>query len=92
VLFSLRYGFAAEGAVQLFGAEIGGDLVCDGARLQNVGDLALSADRSRIGGSVLRQQSFRGRSVPFGKAADILVSCRVSGSPLFACVRPKPLL
>ena len=47
----LRDGFKAMGMVRLLGAEIGGDLDCDGATLDGGGGDALSADGARVKGA-----------------------------------------
>ncbi|MGG7565329.1 hypothetical protein ACQ5SO_04075 [Rhodovulum sp. DZ06] len=49
---SLREGFEAHGEVRLIGAQVGGTLNCNGARLDGKGEFALSADRGRITGTV----------------------------------------
>src|SRR5712692_3660291 len=61
----LRNGFAAEGAVELFGAQIGGNLDCDGGKFQNpaVADVAgsgraLIANGAKVGGAVLLRDGF----------------------------------
>lgn len=51
-------GFSAEGEVRLYGAEIGGDLDCTGARLANPGAIALTAEGAAIGGSVFLCKPF----------------------------------
>ena len=40
----LRYGFSAEGEVNLSQAQLGGNLECDGGRFKNPGSYALDAD------------------------------------------------
>ena len=54
----LCQGFTAEGEVRLVGAQIGGDLGCDGGSFKNPGDDALSADGAHVGGSVFLNQGF----------------------------------
>ena len=61
----LRDGFAAEGVVRLYGAEIGGVLVCDGGNLQNPAaanapgsGMALIADGAKVAGAVLLRNGF----------------------------------
>jgi sRNA-binding regulator protein Hfq len=62
----LRNGFHAEGEVRFLGAQIGGDLDCDGATFKNplqLGvpgtGLALAADRAVVHGSVFLGGGFR---------------------------------
>jgi hypothetical protein len=54
----LRDNFHAEGAVYLYGAEIGGNLECDGGSLKNSNATALQATRAKIGGNVLMRNKF----------------------------------
>jgi len=55
----LDSGFKSEGEVRLAGATIGGDLVCNGARLSNPNGGALGADRARIEGNVFLRAGFQ---------------------------------
>lgn len=55
----LRWGFSADGAVQLFGAEIGRSIDCDGGKIQNPANaaipgsgVALNAEIVKVGGPV----------------------------------------
>jgi hypothetical protein len=58
--------FMARGMVQLLGAKIGANLVCDGATFANPGDVALSAERIVTGSAVqLRNSNIGGSSVRF---------------------------
>jgi hypothetical protein len=58
----LRNGFAAQGAISLIGARIGGNLECDNARLANATSdgtgVALAAETVAIGGAVLLRRGF----------------------------------
>jgi hypothetical protein len=61
----LRNGFAAEGQVRLYGAEIGGSLECDGGKFKNPAranvkesGTALSAECAKVGRSVLLRKGF----------------------------------
>jgi len=61
----LRSGFAAEGMVWLSGAEIGGNLECDGGKFQNpaVADVAgsgraLIAEGAKVAGAVYLRNGF----------------------------------
>lgn len=56
-------GFAARGAVQLCGANIQGDLACDGGRFQGweQDGYALNCDGVRVGGSVYLRNGFIAR-------------------------------
>jgi len=78
---NLNEGFRAEGEVHLIGAEIGGDLDCEGGEFENPpqGELmgsgtALKADDLNLKGSVLLGKGF----VANGKVS--LVGARVGGS------------
>jgi uncharacterized membrane protein len=55
----LTEGFRAEGEVRLLGAEIGGQLVCNGAQFSNPKGNALSADQATIRGGVFLTEGFR---------------------------------
>jgi len=61
----LRNGFAAQGAVSLIGARLGGNLECDGASLTNATPdgtgVALAAENAAIGGAVLLRHGFVAR-------------------------------
>ncbi len=60
----LRYNFSADGAVLLFGAEIGQSLDCGGGNFQNPASeipgsgVALNAEGAKVGGSVFLRQTF----------------------------------
>ena len=54
----LRRGFHAMGRVNLRGAEIAGNLECDGGRIVNLTGTALSLNAARIGGSVFLRNGF----------------------------------
>jgi sRNA-binding regulator protein Hfq len=61
----LRNGFAAEGQVGLFGAEIEGNLECDGGKFQNPAKagiagsgIALDAPNAKVTGDVLLRSGF----------------------------------
>jgi hypothetical protein len=54
----LRDGFAAEGAVRFLGAEIGGQLACNGGKFENANGDALSCDTAKITGSVFLTGGF----------------------------------
>jgi nitrogen fixation protein len=61
----LRNGFAAQGAVTLIGAKLGGNLECDAASLANSTSngtgVALAAENAAIGGAVLLRHGFAAR-------------------------------
>lgn len=77
----LRNGFAAQGAISLIGARIGGNLECDGAQLANAtpdgGGVALAAENAVIGGAVLLRHGFtaRGGISLLGATIDSNVEC-----------------
>ena len=52
--------FAAAGTVRMVGADIGGSLICSGARLSGANDrgYSLLANESRVGGSVFLNEGF----------------------------------
>jgi hypothetical protein len=50
--------FQASGEVRLVGAQIGGNLVCNGGRFENAGGNALNFDRAGITGSVFLRDGF----------------------------------
>lgn len=58
----LRNGFAAQGAISLIGARLGGNLECDAATLSNTTTdgtgVALAAENAEIGGAVLLRHGF----------------------------------
>jgi len=54
----MRNGFTATGEVRLLGAKIGGNLECNGAKLDGKDGDALSADRAVIKGSVFLSDGF----------------------------------
>ena len=54
----LQGGFEAEGEVRLSGAEIGGQLACNSAKLKNAGGMALICDDVQVKGGVLLQGGF----------------------------------
>ena len=55
----LRAGFKATGRVRLAGAEIGGNLDCDGGQFINPGSEALAADGMKVRGSISLGAGFR---------------------------------
>jgi hypothetical protein len=57
----LREGFVARGTVRLLGAEIGGDLDCNGGRFETPGGNALACDRATIGGGAFLNDGFVAR-------------------------------
>ena len=77
----LRNGFAAQGAISLIGARIGGNLECDGASLTNATadgtGVALAAENAVIGGAVLLRHGFvaRGGLSLLGATIDSNVEC-----------------
>ena len=77
----LRNGFAAQGAISLIGARIGGNLECDGASLTNATadgtGVALAAENAVIGGAVLLRHGFvaRGGVSLLGATIDSNVEC-----------------
>jgi len=54
----LCQGFRADGEVEIIGANIGGDLVCDNAEFFNKGKTALNAGRINVKGSVILTNNF----------------------------------
>src|SRR5262249_43848333 len=61
-------GFESQGAVLLFHAAIGGDLICNSGRFINPGSVAIWAEGTEIGGSVFLQGEMpwmTGASKPF---------------------------
>jgi hypothetical protein len=54
----LDNGFLAEGRVDLSGAIIGGNLLCEKSHFENPGDVALSVAYAAVGGSVLLRNDF----------------------------------
>ncbi len=77
----LRNGFAANGAISLIGARIGGNLECDGASLSNATadgtGVALAAENAAIGGAVLLRHGFvaRGGVSLLGATIESNVEC-----------------
>jgi hypothetical protein len=77
----LRNGFAAQGAISLIGARIGGNLECDGASLTNATadgtGVALAAENAVIGGAVLLRHGFvaHGGVSLLGATIDSNVEC-----------------
>lgn len=55
---SLRKGFDSEGEVRLLGAQIGGDLDCEGGTFINPTGKALNADEVKVQGSVFMRKDF----------------------------------
>jgi hypothetical protein len=55
----LRGDFQAESAVRLYGAEITGNLECDGGHFKNAGGEALTATLAKIGGTVILRSKFQ---------------------------------
>ena len=55
---NLRDGFHASGDVRLLGAQVGGDLECNGGRVEHPKGRALNADRMRVTGSVFLGDGF----------------------------------
>ncbi len=55
----LKEGFSATGKVRLLGAQIGGNLECNGAKLNGKDGVALVADRAVIKGSVFLNKDFK---------------------------------
>jgi hypothetical protein len=71
--------FTATGEVSLAGAEIAGQLACDGARLANPGGLALNLQRAVIAGDVfLRAQG----ALPFACEGELHLSGAAIGGQL----------
>ncbi len=70
--------FAAEGAVILAGACIGGNLECDGAQLRNDSGPALHADRLQVDQSMLLRDGFTAAGSG-GHGAVYLVRARIGG-------------
>jgi hypothetical protein len=54
----LRNGFSATGGVRLLGAEIGGNLECDGSTFANADGFALYADNMKVRGAVFMRDGF----------------------------------
>lgn len=54
----LRAGFISKGEIRLLGANIGGDLQCNGGNFANPGKQALIADGIEVGGTVFMSEGF----------------------------------
>jgi ribosomal protein L18 len=74
----LRNGFAAEGMVRLYGAEIGGSLDCGGGKFQNPAQadvaesgMALVAEGAKVGGGVLLRNGFAAEGIVWLLGAEI---------------------
>ena len=82
----LRNGFAAQGAISLIGARIGGNLECDGASLSNATvdgtGVALAAENAVIGGAVLLRHGFKARGGVSLLGATINSNVECSGASL----------
>ena len=75
----LRSGFKSEGGVRFIGANIAGDLDCNGGNLNNENDYALFADKARIGGNFLMGQGDDG--VRFCANGGVhLISANITGN------------
>ena len=55
---NFRDGFSVSGELRLVGAEIGGDLACDGGSFTNTGGCALSASGLKVRGMVYLREGF----------------------------------
>ena len=80
----LRSGFTAAGAIRLFGADITGDLECDGAQLNgaNAGGLALVADNLKVGRSALFRNGFTAAGALWLLGAEITGNLECDGAQL----------
>jgi predicted acyltransferase (DUF342 family) len=78
----LRNGFTAAGAVWLVGADITGNLECDGATLNgpNATRLALVAERLKVGGSVFLRNGFTAAGAISLLGADITGNLECDGA------------
>ena len=76
--------FAAVGAVRMVGADIGGSLICSGARLSGANDrgYSLLANESRVGGSVLLNEGFVAAGAVGLHGADIARALACDGAHL----------
>jgi len=57
-LVCFNKGFHAEGGVNLYSSQIGGNLVCEGGNFKNATGAALNAENSKIDGAVLLRNNF----------------------------------
>jgi len=75
----LRNAFLADGAVRLTGAQIRGDLDCQGATLNNPDGQALAAENIRVGSNVFLRGDFnaRGAVILFGARIEGSLDCRL---------------
>ena len=67
----LDYGFLAQGEVRLLGADIGGNLNCDGGSFENKSGYALSADGVKVKGNVFLRKEFNATGEVCFVGADI---------------------
>jgi hypothetical protein len=67
----LRYGFSAEAEVRLVGAQIGGDLDCNGGRFKNPHKYALVLDRVTVQDSVFLGADFSSEGAVRLRGAEI---------------------
>ena len=75
--------FSAEGEVSLMGADVNGDLDCDGATFNNQGEIALGADRLKVGGGVFLGSAVnsQGNVTPFKADGEVrLLGADVRGN------------
>ena len=66
-----REPFRAQGEVQFIGAQIGGDINCNGAIFENPKRLALVFSRAKIGGRVYLNKGFRSEGAVRFRGAEI---------------------
>jgi hypothetical protein len=64
-------GFSAEGKVVMDDAKIGGQLICTGGSFVNAGGIAITADRTSVGGSVHFKEGFTAKGEVRMLGADI---------------------
>jgi len=79
----LEKGFECSGEIRLLGAEIDGNLECDGAKLTAEGH-ALSADGATIGGSVFLRRGFECSGLIRLLGAEVATDLDCSGAKLRA--------
>ncbi len=65
--------FSAEGQVRLWGADIGGNVVCTGGTFSNANGDAISADGAKIGGTIYFGEGF------VSNGTVDLLSCQIGG-------------
>ena len=75
----MKDGFCVDGAVDLCGASIGGDMDCEGGKFKNKDDRAFVADRIKVGGNVAMGAGFVAEGDVCLSSADIGGQLRCDG-------------